>query len=96
MQRINDKSKLKWVKKNNAVCLVAHATLTAMDEFLWHLVSAGSRHMLGDKILFNEIELTKGVTITFEDGNKSTIEGKGKYQNFRTTCISKCFICQWT
>ena len=48
-----------------------------MDTCLWYLDSGCSRHMTGDWSLFNVLKSKKGGNVTFGDGNKSQIKGKG-------------------
>ena len=48
-----------------------------MDMFLWYLDSGCSRHMTGDRSLFKIFESKKGGNVTFGDGSKSQITGKG-------------------
>ena len=47
------------------------------DMCLWHLDSGCSRHMTRDRSLFKVFESTKGDNVTFGDGSKSQIKGKG-------------------
>ena len=48
-----------------------------MDTCLWYLNSGCSRHMTGDLSLFKVFESKKGGNVTFGDGSKSQIKGKG-------------------
>ena len=48
-----------------------------MDTCLWYLDSGCSRHMTGDRSLFKVFESKKGGNVTFGDGSKSQIKGKG-------------------
>ena len=48
-----------------------------MDTCLWYLDSGCSRHMTGDLSLFKVFESKKGGNVTFGDGSKSQIKGKG-------------------
>ena len=48
-----------------------------MDPCLWYLDSGCSRHMTGDLSLFKVFESKKGGNVTFGDGSKSQIKGKG-------------------
>ena len=48
-----------------------------MDTCLWYLDSDCSRHMTGDRSLFKVFESKKCDNVTFGDGNKSQIKGKG-------------------
>ena len=48
-----------------------------MDTCLWYLDSGCSRHMTGDRYLFKVFESKKGGNVTFGDGSKSQIKGKG-------------------
>ena len=48
-----------------------------LDTCLWYLDSGYSRHMIGDRYLFKVFKSKKGANITFGDGSKSQIKGKG-------------------
>ena len=59
------------------VCFMMKSTFKVMDTYLWYLVSGCSQHMTGDRSLFKVFESKKGGNVTFGDGNKSQIKGKG-------------------
>ena len=48
-----------------------------MDTCLWYLDSGCSRHKTRDRSLFKVFESKKGGNVTFGDGSKSQIKGKG-------------------
>ena len=48
-----------------------------MDTCLWYLDSDCLRYMTGDRSLFKVFEFKKGGNVTFGDGSKSQIKGKG-------------------
>ena len=48
-----------------------------MDTCLWYLDSGCSRHMTGDRSLFKVFKSKNGGNVTFGDGSKSQIKGKG-------------------
>ena len=48
-----------------------------MDTCLWYLDNGYSRHMTGDRSLFKVFESKQGGNVTFGDGSKSQIKGKG-------------------
>ena len=48
-----------------------------MDTCLWYLDSGCSRHTTGDRSLFKAFESKKGGNVTFGEGSKSQINGKG-------------------
>ena len=48
-----------------------------MDTCLWYLDNGCSRHMTGDHSFFKVFESKKGGNVTFGDGSKSQIKGKG-------------------
>ena len=48
-----------------------------MDTCLWYLDNGCSRHMTGDRSLFKVFKSKKGGNVTFGDGSKSQIKGKG-------------------
>lgn len=70
-------SKKVWIKKDTNNCFVAYVALKAKDDFVWYLDSGCSRHMCGDKMLFISLEDYKVGSITFGDGGKASILGKG-------------------
>ena len=53
------------------------STFKVMDTCLWYLDSGCLRHMTGDRSLFKIFESKKGGIVTFSDGSKSHIKGKG-------------------
>ena len=48
-----------------------------MDTCLWYLDSGCSRHMTGDRSFFKVFKSKKDGNVTFGDGRKSQIKGKG-------------------
>ena len=44
---------------------------------MWYINSGCSRHKTGDRSLFKVFESKKGGNVTFGDGSKSQIKGKG-------------------
>jgi hypothetical protein len=59
------------------LCLVAHIALKILDTCLWYLDSGCSKHMIGDKTLLKEVQMSKGGRITYGDGSQSKVTGKG-------------------
>ena len=57
--------------------LVAHTTFNVHHSSSWYLDSGCSRHMTCDTSLFIKMEKFKGGLVTFGDGNKGKIKGKG-------------------
>jgi hypothetical protein len=74
------KDKQVWVKKEDHLCLVVHTALKVLDTCLWYLDSGCSKHMTGDKTLFQELKEGRGGNITYGDGSKSKVIGKGSVQ----------------
>ena len=62
---------------DNYVCYTALTALKARDSCLWYLDSGCSRHMTGNKSLFQTLFEGKIGTVTFGDGSKSVIRGIG-------------------
>ena len=56
---------------------MAHLAFSADCSSFWYLDSGCSRHMTGNKSLFTKLEKWKGGLVTFGDGNKGKIRGKG-------------------
>ena len=53
------------------------STFKVIDTCLWYLDNGCSRHMTRDRSLFKVFESKKGGNVTFNDGSKSRIKGKG-------------------
>ena len=59
------------------VCFMMKYAFKVMDICLWYLNSGCLRHMTGDCSLLKVFESKKGGNVTFGDGRKSQIKGKG-------------------
>ena len=59
------------------VCFMMKSTFKVMDTCLWYLNIDRLRNMTGDRFLFKVFESKKGGNVTFGDGSKSQIKGKG-------------------
>ena len=59
------------------VCFMMKSAFKVMDTCLWYLDNGCLRHMTGDRSLFKVLEPKKGGNVTFGDGSKSQIKGKG-------------------
>ncbi|XP_041024084.1 uncharacterized protein LOC121264843 [Juglans microcarpa x Juglans regia] len=70
-----------WVRtRERHTCHVAHIALKTRDTYIWYLDSGCSRHMSGDKSLFKTVEEYKCGTVTFGDGGKADILGRGEIE----------------
>ena len=65
------------LSSKHEVCFMMKFAFKVMDICLWYLNSGYSRHMTGDWSLFKVFESKKGGNVTFGDGSKSQIKGKG-------------------
>ena len=65
------------LSSKHEVCFMMKFAFEVMDTCLWYLDSGCSRHMTGDRSLFKTFESKKGGNVTFGDGRKSQIKGKG-------------------
>ena len=65
------------LSSKHEVCFMMKSTFKIMDTCLWYLDSGCSRHITGDKSLFKTFEFKNGGNVTFGDGSKSQIKGKG-------------------
>ena len=65
------------LSSKHEVCFMMKFAFKVMDTCLWYLDSGCSRHMTGDQSLFKVFESKKGGNITFGDGSKSHIKGRG-------------------
>ena len=65
------------LSSKHEVCFMMKFAFKVMDTCLWYLDSGCSRHMTRDQSLFKVFESKKGGNVTFGDGRKSQINGKG-------------------
>ena len=65
------------LSSKHEVCFMMKLAFKVMDMCLWYLDSGCSRYMIGDRSLFKVFESKKGGNVTFGDGSKSQIKGKG-------------------
>ena len=65
------------LSSKHEVCFMMKSASKVMDTCLWYLDSGYSRHMTRDQSLFKVFESKKGDNVTFGDGSKSQIKGKG-------------------
>ena len=88
LRRVKVKSFVhKWQMRKNTiptdlsskheVCFMIKTAFKVTDTCLWYLDSNCSRHMTRDQSLFKIFESKKGGNVTFGDGSKSQIKGKG-------------------
>ena len=66
-----------WIRKNEYVCHVAQIALKANSSNFWYLDSGCSRHMMGNKSFFETLVMEEGGNVTFGDGSKNKVVGKG-------------------
>ena len=65
------------LSSKHKVCFMMKSAFKVMDMCLWYFDSGYSRHMTGDRSLFKVFESKIGGNVTFGDGTKSQIQGKG-------------------
>ena len=65
------------LSSKHKVCFMMKSAFKVMGTCLWYLDSDCSRDMTGDRSLFKVFESKKGGNVTFSDGSKSQIKGKG-------------------
>ncbi|KAK0600566.1 hypothetical protein LWI29_016181 [Acer saccharum] len=70
-----------WIKNDTSKCNVAQYALRANSSYSWYLDSGCSRNMTGNKEFFKNLVLNYGGWVTFGDGTKKQVLGKG------TICI---------
>ena len=66
-----------YLSSKHVVCFMRKSAFKIMDMCLWYLDSGCLRHMIGDRSLFKVFESKNGGDVTFSDGRKSQIKGKG-------------------
>ena len=65
------------LSSKHKVCFMMKSVFKVMDACLWYLDSGCLRHMTEDQSLFKFFETKKGGNVTFGNGSKSQIKGKG-------------------
>ena len=65
------------LSSKHEVYFMMKSAFKVMDICLWYLDSGYSRHVIGDRSLFKVFESKKGGNVTFGNGSKSQIKGKG-------------------
>ena len=65
------------LSSKHKVCFMMKSIFKVIDMCLWYLNIDCLRHMIGDRFLFKVFESKKGGNVTFGDGSKSQIKGKG-------------------
>ena len=75
--KIEDKSLFEGQECLSHACLFVHTSLKVFNSCLWYLDSRCSRHMIGDKFLFNMLKEKISDYVTFGDGSHAQVLGKG-------------------
>ena len=65
------------MRKNKFKCHVVFTTLRIRAPSEWYFDSGCSKHMTGDKSLFNSLEDFNGGNVTFRDDSVSHVRGRG-------------------
>ena len=65
------------LSSKHEVCFMMKSTFKVMDTCLWYLDSGYLRDMTGDRSLFKVFESKKVGNVTFGNGSKSQVKGKG-------------------
>ena len=65
------------LSSKHEVYFMMKSAFKVMDICLWYLDSGYSRHVIGDRSLFKVFKSKKGGNVTFGNGSKSQIKGKG-------------------
>ena len=91
--QIEEKTMPYDMTNKHEICFMMHYAFKLMNTCLWYLDSGCSRHMTGDCNLFKNFESKKGCNVTFGDGRKSQIKGKGIISLLGLPDIAKCVVC---
>ena len=76
-RQMRENTILTYLSSKHEVCFMMKFAFKVMDTCLWYLDSGCSRHMTRDWSLFKVFESKKCGNVTFGDGSKSHIKGKG-------------------
>ena len=75
--QIKEKTMPYDMTNKHKICFMMHSAFKVMNTCIWYLDSGCSRHMTGDRTLFKTFISKKGGNVTFGDGSKSQMKGKG-------------------
>ena len=67
----------RWIRRDEYFCHVAQIALKANSSNIWYLDSGCFRHMTGNKSFFGTLVMDEGGCVTFGDGSKKRVIGKG-------------------
>ncbi|XP_068323079.1 uncharacterized protein [Pyrus communis] len=80
-------------EEDNFTCLVAFTALSSCQSDTWYLDSGCSRHMTGDKRWFTSFtEDCKNGAVTFGDGKRARIVGKGEIKTLGIPCLKNVML----
>ncbi|KAM2537704.1 hypothetical protein TB2_023225 [Malus domestica] len=80
-------------EEDNLTCLVAFTALSSCQSDTWYLDSGCSRHMTGDKRWFTTFtEECKNGAVTFGDGKRARIVGKGEIKTLGIPCLKNVML----
>ena len=65
------------LSSKHEVCFMMKSAFKVINTCLWYLDNGYSRHMTRDRSLFKVFKTKKGGNVTFGNGSKSQIKGKG-------------------
>ena len=79
----------RWIRRDAYFCHVAQIALKANSSNFWYLDSGFSKHMTRNKSFFETLVMDEKGCITFGDGSKIRVVGKGTISNPGLPSLSK-------
>ena len=91
----NHKTRQEWVVKNqNFRANIAYTSLSASTSNDWYFDSGCSRHMTGTREFLINIKPYKNCFVTFGDGAKAYIIGKGQLVHPGAQCLTEALLVE--
>ena len=91
----NQKTRQEWVVKNqNFRANIAYTSLSASTSNDWYFDSGCSRHMTGTREFLINIKPYKNCFVTFGDGAKAYIIGKGQLVQPGAQCLTEALLVE--
>ena len=94
MAHRNDYVSPRLNRNDEYYCYVAQVALKANASNTWYLDSGYSRHMTENKSFFKTLVIEDGGFVTFGDGSKKKVIGKGNISSW-FTLIAQCSLFRW-
>ena len=88
-----NKPRANWIRKTDYKAYVSFISLRTCTTDFWYFDSSCSRHMTGDRSALINYQKLYQENVTFADGVKSRVLGKGNFECGRISKTWQCSAC---